>query len=435
MIMKKIILIGGYGHDDMGDESQLTASLINLKKFIHDAKFIALSDYREHTLKHHRVETGYSINYYLVTRIHPSRIEKLLKLIRYVKVDFFLKSIILLFNACRLRKNKKTFFLSEDGMRFLKSLRDADLLFNVGGGNLNSVFRFGGLYSKCLTYIICRIFKVPVILSGQTIGPFHCWFDKRVAKFALNRVNVITLRESFSEKVLKNIGVTKPIIKVTADDSTLLTPSSRKKVEEVFSKEKIGGHRPLIGINMIGLKIFRDGNVKLGVTRRLLAEIADYLISKHNARVIFISTQYGNTSDDRVAASKVLKLMKHKDSAHIIMGEYDDRLIKGIIGQTDLVIGLRYHFIVFAVNSQVPSIGIYLDDYYSLKINGILELVGQGKYACDIEKTSFKDLKDLVEDILENKEIIRRELGERTKQLQNSSLLSVKYAAKILSQK
>lgn len=429
--MEKIVLIGGYGFDDMGDESQLTASLINLKKFIPDAKFLALSDHPEHTLKHHKVETDYSINYYLIRRPHLSRIEKLLKLDRYIWVDFFLRSIILLFNAHRLRKSKKPVFLSEDGKKFLENLKDANLLFNVGGGNLNSKWRLGGLYSRCLTYIICRNFRIPIILSGQSIGPIYGWFDKHLAKFALNTVNVITLREKLSRRVLEQIGVTKPLIKVTADDSTSLPPIDQKKLKALFSKEKISEHHLLVGMNMIELGIL--SREKMNKAKKLLAEISDYLISKYNARIIFVPMQYIVSADDRVAASEVLQLMKHKDRAHIISSKYDDQTLKSIISRMDLAVGLRYHFIVFAVNSQVPSIGIYLDDYYAIKIRGILELVDQEKYICNIEKTSLEDLIKLVENIFLNRDSIRKHFGERTKELQNLSLLSIRCAARLLS--
>ena len=143
---------------------------------------------------------------------------------------------------------------------------------------------------------------------------------------------------------------------------------------------------------------------------------------------------YKAPADDRIGASEVLKLMKHKDKAYILMNEYNDHTIKGIIKQMDLAIGLRYHFIVFAVNSQVPAIGIYADHYYQTKIKGILELVGQMKYGCDIEDTSLKNITNLVGDILSDKETIRKRLGERTKELENLGLFSIKCALKLLSQ-
>lgn len=419
--MKKIILIGGYGYSDIGDESQLTASLINLRKYIPDAQFLVLSDNPEYSSKYHGVETHYSINHFL-------------KFLRFfpLRMTVLLKGFLLLFNARRLRKNRRTFLLKNEEKKFLNDLKSANLLFNIGGGNITSVWCLE-LYGKCFTYLLCRTFGIPVVLSGQTIGPFRNRLDRYFAKFALNRVNFISLREKISENILNHIGITKPLIMVTADDSTTLPPIDKEKVKKIFSEEKIGEHHPLIGINMI--KIGYLPYEKERKARNLLAKIGDYLIAKYNAKIVFIPHSYALSTDERVAASEVLNLMKHKDRVCIISHEYDDRTLKGIIGQMDLAIGFRYHFIVFAVNSQVPSIGIYFDDYYSIKIRGILELVGQEKYAYDLETTSLKDLIRALDNLFSNKELICKKLGERTKELGKLSLFSIKYAKKLLSLK
>jgi polysaccharide pyruvyl transferase WcaK-like protein len=114
------------------------------------------------------------------------------------------------------------------------------------------------------------------------------------------------------------------------------------------------------------------------------------------------------------------------------VNEYDDKTLKGIIGQMDLNIGLRYHFIVFSTTMYVPSIGIYLDQYYSIKIKGILELMGFERNALDIEKTSLGEIMSLIGDLLSNKDAVKEKLEKRTKVLANRSLFTIKYAAKIL---
>lgn len=424
--MPKMIFIGGFGYHDIGDEAQLTTPLINLRESLPDAQFLVLSDDPGYTAKSHKVETDCSIRYYLF----PKTKNIFSKGMRKFGFDTWLSGAILSFNAWRLKENKKTIFLNEKGLKLLNNLKSADLLFNVGGGNLNSVFR-SEFHAKCLTYLICRIFRCPIILSGQTIGPFNNWVDKKLARFTLNKVEVITLRDTSSKNVLKDIGVVKPIIKETADDAMLLPCATHEETKTVFLNEKIDeDQHPLIGINMLGLGYFSD--TKLNKAKQILAQVADYLISKYNARIVFIPTQY-KYADDGIIMSNLIELMEHKEKARIIMNEYDDKTLKGIIGKMDLVIGLRYHFIVFATTMCVPSIGIYLDQYYSMKIRGILELMGQGKYACDIDKTSASEIIELVEDALRNKDEIKKRLEERTKVLGERSLFTIEYAVKLLS--
>lgn len=428
----KIVLIGGFGFHDIGDESQLTTVLISLKRFISNAQFLVLSDNPEYSAKYHRVKTDYSMNHYLFMKTQ----NPFSKLMRRFKLGFLvytlLRAAILVFNA-QFLKGKKTFLLDETGRRFLNNLRSADLLFNVGGGNLNSIWRYGGLYSKCFTYLICKTFGKPVILSGQTVGPINSWLDRKLAGFVLNKVDVITLRDTMSKSVLASIGVDKPVIRETADDAVLLPCASQKEVEGVFLNEKIDDHHPLIGMNMFAFS--HVPRTKLDKAKWTLAQIADYLIRELDARVVFVPMEYITGSDDRIAMSEVLELMEYKDKARIIKNEYDDKTLKGIIGQTDFAIGLRYHFIVFATTMQVPSIGLYLDQYYAMKMRGILEFMGQEKYACDLEKTSSSEIIQLVEDIVQNKDNIEKKLEEQTRRLGQHSLFTIEYAAKLLEDK
>lgn len=432
MMTRKIILQGGYGGHDSGDEAQLTTPLIYLKKFIPDADFLALSYDPRYTSEFHKVESDYWLQHYLFAFPNPSR-SIIAKLCKALVIS--LRASKLLLNAWLLGKTGKTILLNNGERRLLNILKDADLLFNVGGGNLNSLMR-ADLYGKGLTYLVCKILDKPVILSGQSIGPFNGWLDKRMAKFTLNKVNVITLRDATaSVHALKDIGVTKPIIRETADDAILLPAISQEEANDVFLKENIEQDSPLIGINLCGsLKdvLALEDHQKIKKVNQTVAEIADYLISEFGAKVVFIPMDYNPVSDDRVAASEVLELMQRKDKARLIMNEHDDCTLKGIIGQLDLAVGFRYHFIVFATTMQVPVVGLYLGKYYEQKIKGILKLMEQEKYAVDLEKTTTEEIIGLAEEALLNKDSIAKKLGERTKILGQLSLFTVKYAAKLL---
>ncbi|MEM2147126.1 MAG: polysaccharide pyruvyl transferase family protein [Candidatus Bathyarchaeia archaeon] len=431
--MAKIVLIGGFGYSDIGDESQLTASLINLKRFLPNVEFLILSDNPKHTLLHHKLKADFSINFFLT---RPFRKDdkvghKIWNFLRLLRLNIYLRGLLFLFNAQLLKKNRSTILLDSLEKRLLDNLRSADLLFNVGGGNINSIFKIE-FFSKCLTYLICRIFDKPVILSGQSIGPFYSRFDKFIARFSLNRVNVITLREKYSNEVLRNIGVTYPIIKITADDATLLPYESSEEIKKIL-KENICKCHLLVAMNARGLNLSQKINSH--IDKKILALIADFLISKYDARVVFVPMQYMPGADDRVASFEVIKFMKYADRCHIITNEYDAKTLKSIIAQMDLAVGYRYHFIVYAVCSKVPCLGLYSDDYYSLKIRGILERVGQENYACNIKTTSITELTHMVEDLIAQKSIICKKLDKKIQELEELSLLSARYAAKFLKEK
>lgn len=433
---KRIILIGSYGGHDIGDEAMPTTIMINFKKFIPDAQFLALSPDPEYTSKYHKVESDYHTNHYLFS--FPKRSSHIISKL-YKVLIVLLRALTLVLNAWLLRKNKKAVFINSEGLRLLNNLKSADILFNVGGGNLNSLMRVE-LYSKGLTYLVCKILGKPIILSGQTIGPINNWLDKKIAGFFLNKVDVITLRDiNASIEVLKSIGVTKPTIKETVDDALLLPPASSKRTKTVFLNEKIREDYPLV-IGMNANAYLKDVTSAESYRKKesynqILADVADRLASELGAKIVFIPMEYNPMYDDRIAASEVLKLMKRRDKVSIIKGEYDDHTLKGLIGQMNLVIGLRYHFVIFATTMGVPTIGIYLGKYYKMKIRGILELMEQEKYARDFEKTSSEEIVGLVKNALQNKDEIKKKLEERTKILGERSLFTIEYAAKLLGKK
>lgn len=448
--MQRILLVGGYGYLDVGDEAQLTAVLYNLKKFIPDACLTILSDNVVNTLKYHDVKTDFSIGYYLqstsfkkikkhdasaTVKLQKFNTNSLIPLFQNIfsKIIFFVKSIILIFNAQRLKKDKKTYFLNEALKHFLDTLKCSDLLFFVGGGYLTSIWSFN-LRSQCLTIILSRIFEKPVILSGQTIGPFHGLFDRLIARYALNQVNLITLREKFSGLNLRNLGITKPLIQVTADDSVTLPSADQTNFEVIMENEGIKIQRPLIGMNIIGLHYLKKFKAKMNKARKLLANIADKLIDKYGATILFVPLQYGGDSDVPPSLD-VLQLMRNKDRAFIISQQYDEKVIKDIVGQMDLAIGFRYHFNIFAVTSGVPAIGIYLDNYYSIKIKGLFDLIDQPKNAINIEEATLDKVMEMVREIFSNKEQISNSLRKQTEVLKNRSLTTIRFAKILLSQK
>jgi len=289
------------------------------------------------------------------------------------------------------------------------------------------------LYGKGLTCWICNILKKPIILSGQTIGPLTNFIDKKFASFVLNKVNLITLREKKSQKILKNIDVTFPIIKVTADDAMTLPDVSQKKIDKILKNEKINKHRPFVIMNTLNYTAVPRQDLEK--SKKTLSEVADYLIEKLHAQVVFIPMQHGKGYEDAAAHSDIIELIKNKDKAKVITNRYNGRISKKIIAQADLAIGARYHFIVFSTSSAVPSVGLFFDEYYSMKIRGILELMGQEKYACNITKASSIEIIELAKRALFNKDKIVKKIKARTKILKKNSLYSIQYAKKLLEEK
>ena len=319
---------------------------------------------------------------------------------------------------------------------------DADLLFNNDGGNINSLL-YGELYKQTLTILTASILKVPVILSGQTIGPITKKIHAFVVKMALNKVNTLTFRDrGISFHRVKEIGVKKPIMQDTADDAVSMPFLPKKAVMKLVLGNKGAEWLKLpanliVVMNMNGyLKAMGKKNIKeFDKEVRLLTKIADQLVEKYKAKIILVPTDYATSSDDRPLLIQIKNKMKHKERALVIGKEYYAIQYKSLIGLGDIAIDARYHFNVFATSMSVPCIGLANVVYQKTKLKGVMELYDLPYCFIpeDMDKVEVGKVWAVLEKVLRNRFKITRQLKERTASIQDDSLMTIRYAATILS--
>ena len=170
----KIVLIGGYGHNDIGDEAMPHAIRNNLRKQLGSKiEIMMLSPCPECTVEMHGEKSNFDF-----THIgHGKDASALGKFVTFGTTLF-------LYVAVFLEKHfKLRLALWSSARTALDEIQSADLVINVGGGNINSVIP-SELYKKTTTFIIADIVRKPVFLSGQTMGPYYGWFTKIYTRYA-----------------------------------------------------------------------------------------------------------------------------------------------------------------------------------------------------------------------------------------------------------
>jgi coenzyme F420 hydrogenase subunit beta len=427
----KLVMIGGFGSHDIGDESMPHADILNLRARISNLEIVMCSPDPEYTLKFHGESSIRDVEGLSYSRNASVEI----KFQVVVMTLLFLLGVL----AERVGNHMR---LWPTARSFLDETASADLLFNVGGGNLNSVIPTE-LYKKCTQYLAAGILKKPVIISGQTIGPFTRRIDSLYARVCLNTVHMITFRDKdISHERLKAIGVTKPIMMDAADDAITI-PSIHKEIAGPLlyknaPEDWIKKKTPLIAVmNLKGsLKIFKGEGRKagLGTEIKLMVTIADKIIQKYNAKIFFLPTDYCLGVDDREIHREILSQMRFKSAAMCVEEEYDDVNLKGIISLADVAIGARYHFNVFAASSMVPFIGIASGIYQQTKLKGLAELCGLPECFVpeDMEFASIEEVWPRIERIIEDRARITDQLSKVIPLLKQKSTLGVETAITIM---
>jgi polysaccharide pyruvyl transferase WcaK-like protein len=427
----KVVVIGGFGWHDIGDEAMPRADIRNLRTRLKDIDIVMLSPNPEYTRDYHGERSVHDVDDLGYRRNSGTR----------GKLAFASRTLLFLAGALAERHGLHMRMWPE-ARAVLDEIHSADVLFNVGGGNLNSLIP-GELYKKCTSYVAAKILKKPVILSGQTIGPLARGSDTIYARFCLSRVDLITLRDrETSRQRLRAAGVSGPLVVDAADDAMTVPQVPRDQALDVLksiASPTWWDNRSslLVAMNVSGsLKVYKgDGrNSSLGHECELMARVADALISFHGAKVLFVPTHYHGADDDRPLHKEIVSLMEHSHGALCVDGEYDDALLKGLISVSDAAIGVRYHFAVFAAGALVPFLGMASGLYQQTKLKGLADLCGvpQCYVPEDMEFATFDQIWPEVDRFVNDRDSIARQLKSRVPILNQRSTMAIDRVVRFL---
>lgn len=179
--VKKIVLSGYYGFDNIGDEAVLYGIISAIKQQIEDVEITVLSN-------------------------DPAKTQAIYGVHAMNRWDM---------------------------KRIAQKIKESDLLISGGGSLLQDVTS-----NKTIPYYLAiikmaKFYKKPVVFYSQGVGPIHKKWNRWLVKNTVNKVDAIFVRDSGSKELLETIGVKKPI-QIAADP--VLGLELDKKTEEKIRK-------------------------------------------------------------------------------------------------------------------------------------------------------------------------------------------------------
>jgi len=419
----KVVTIGGYGYYDIGDEAMPHAVRNNLRERLgDDLEIVMLSPCPQCTVDMHGEKSSSDF-----THISHRRNASITRKCISFGMTCFLYTAVLLEKYTGLRLS-----LWPSTRTALDEIKSADLILNVGGGNINSVIP-SELYRKTATFIIASILKKPVFLSGQTMGPYYGLFARLYVRYALDKVNMISFRDKdVSHSRLKEIGVRNPEMFDAADDAISLRGIDQNEAELLLERETGLDFTSLKKSMLFVLNMKASLNAFKGRTRSsdlsneitLMARLADTLIDNYSCKVLLMPTDFSDNCDDRVPHLQIYDHMRNKNSVYQVTGKYIDDELIGMIGCADVAIGARYHFNVFAASRYVPFLGIASGVYQRTKLQGLARLCDMDECYIDhdMEFVHFDDVWPSVVNVVENRSDIKNNLIQRVPLLRSNSM-------------
>lgn len=339
-------ILGYYGFKNSGDDALLHAIIDSLRERKKDIRLMVLSFNPAETKAQYHVES--------ISRFHIWKLRKLFK-----------KTKVLL----------------------------------AGGGSLvQDVTSTKSLVYYLYVMGLARRCGAKVMMYANGIGPVKKSRNRQRAKTALNKADIITLRDTDSENELKELGVTEPKIEVTADPAFALTRSNDHEANDILEKFGIQKDTEFVCISV------RKWNGAPDNIAELFAKMADYVAEKYQLVPVFLPMQYPY---DAAISRSILAKMEKK--GYFIDNRLSIETIFGVIKRAKLVVAVRLHTLIFSSVLEVPAIGIAYDP----KVSGFQRYLRQ-PYFLDPRALQGGDYKALIDDCMQQYDTVKENLKQQT---------------------
>lgn len=208
----------------------------------------------------------------------------------------------------------------------------------------------------------------PIFYWGRSIGPFT--EDNNESKiFKLNSVKLLkyftftSLRDSISIQYANELGI-KAV--ETVDSAFLDCPDAKVPINIL---REIDGKDYIVFVPNKLTWHNRYSNVKQLLIDDFYLKILEFIGNIYPLRKIVMLPQTFNYVDDDYSYFKHLSNVAKIKNIIVVDEKQNSDIQQKIISSSKLVIGARYHSIVFAINNNIPFISLS----YEHKMNGLLE--------------------------------------------------------------
>ena len=274
-----------------------------------------------------------------------------------------------------------------------RELGEADLLLSGGGSLFQDVTSPRNVFYYAAVVWLARLRGKKVYLCGQGIGPLRRRLSRCVMKRVARWADLITLRDEASLRELTSLGSKGPM-RVTADPVLGLGT-------ELINRERGAAILAATGLEkgpVIGVSLRQWSG--LASTLKAVAALLDKM-TKTGWQVVLVPLQ----REDREALGALERELA--SPAVYLENLRDFRDLMAVIANCDFCIGMRLHFLIFAVMGGVPAVGLSYDP----KVTRFMNQVGLPVFP--VGDLLPDDLSRVTEGLLAEGRLLREQLRER----------------------
>ena len=285
-----------------------------------------------------------------------------------------------------------------------RTLRRCDLLLFGGGSLLQDRTSTRSLiYYVTIVRLAERLGK-KVMFYANGIGPVDRPANRRRVRRAALGADCLTLRDENSAQELREMGVDRPDLFVTADPVLTLDGVPPQRARALLEGAGIPLDRPLV---MVSIRNWKG----MDAMAPRLARSLDELSERTGRNIVFVVMQHPN---DVEISRRVRGMMARP--AWLLEQCLQPEELMGVIGQAELVVSMRLHTLIFSARMGVPLVGLVYDP----KVEYYLQLLEMpsGGHVADFREDLFLER---VTGLLERRAEYAAALAEKSARLERAA--------------
>ena len=278
-------------------------------------------------------------------------------------------------------KDKNKLILALKTVKWLftsKDIKDIDALICMGGGYTNEKFGIQNLLRLYFTIIKFKRNNKKIYFTGQTVGPAKKGIYLSLIKKIYKSANKIFVREIYSQKFLVDNKID---CELAGDDAflTLINNDSEKTDEKDNSI-------------IVNYKEFGNNDEYKNKYFDFLRSIS----TKMGYKVIIIPFRSSEKTKEYKINYELYEYLKTNGINAEFKVERNINSFESIFKKSKITIGTAYHSVVLGLIFNNTAYTAYLDEYYKIKMNGILNWYEYSETNCinlkDILNGKFEDM-------------------------------------------
>lgn len=387
--VKQIFLSGEAGYHNLGDEGMALASASRLKSYFPDAKLVATGlDAHGAVLRHQAKIVPWPL---LPSEVHTGFLHQLVR--KYGQkiganesfLDPFARSLDITFD--QQYKNNERF------RGCVSEIERSEFVFDMGHGALNDVFN---PFMLCIFYYMAKKLRKPLFISGQSIGPLWKRSSLDMLRKTLPWAHTVGLRDHqvSMDILIQQLDLSPAQVNMVeiGDDTLDLIGIEPDWLNVPTHIKKIIQSREFVAVQWRS----SDYSNHLGETEQLIpfSNLIKTIYEISGLPVIFVPLSWEMNYSDILAATRIYNHLCQPQFFHVLWNYMEASHVKWILGHARFGVGLSYHFHMFSLSQGVPTIPLFTNPYYEIKLKGVV--AGLGHKIAPINYSVITENQDIV---------------------------------------